>query len=67
MDPTCCWGAFAVVVVDVGCAREPVPLTALLTLVAAELDTGVTPAGLGSGANSCFLTDDGVGMLGWRL
>lgn len=55
------------VVVEVGCAGEPVPLTALPTLVAAALDTGGTPAGLGSGAKSCFLTDDGVGTLGCGL
>lgn len=67
MGPPCCWEALAVVVVEVGCAVEAVPLTALPTLVAAALDTGVTPAGLGSGANSCFLTDEGVGMLGWGL
>lgn len=44
------------------------PRTALLPLVeAAAADTGVTPAGLGSGAKSCFLTEEGVGTLGWGL
>lgn len=44
------------------------PRTALEPLVVvAAADTGVIPAGLGSGAKSCFLTDDGVGMLGWGL
>lgn len=27
----------------------------------------MTPVGLGSGVNSCFLTEDGVGMAGWGL
>lgn len=44
------------------------PRTVLQPPVAvAATDTGVTPAGLGSGAKSCFLTDEGVGMLGWGL
>lgn len=43
------------------------PRTTLLQLEAAETHTGVTPAGLWSGAKSCFLTEEGVGMLGWGL
>lgn len=44
------------------------PRVALLPLVeVAGTDTGVTPVGLGSALKSCFLTDDGVGMLGWGL
>lgn len=44
------------------------PRTALLPPVdVAATDTDVTPTGFGSGANSCFLTEDGVGMLGWEL
>lgn len=34
---------------------------------AAETDAVMTPVGLGSGVNSCFLTEDGVGMAGWGL
>lgn len=65
--PTGCWGALVVVVVELGCAGEPVPLTALLLLDAEALDAGVTPVGLGSGGKSCFLAEDGVGTLGWGL
>lgn len=44
------------------------PRTALPPLVeVATTDTGMTPAGFGSGAKSCFLTEEGVGMLGWGL
>ena len=44
------------------------PLTAFVPLVAvAAADTKVIPAGFGSGAKSCFLTEEGVGMLGWGL
>lgn len=44
------------------------PRTALLLLVeVAAADTGATPEGLGSGAKSCFLTEEGVGTLGWGL
>lgn len=66
--PTGCWGALAAAVAELWCAGEPAPRTALLTLVAAAgMGAGATPAwpGLGSGPNSCFLTDDGVGTLGW--
>lgn len=41
------------------------PRTALLPLAdVAAADTGVMPAGFGSGAKSCFLTEEGVGTLG---
>lgn len=40
------------------------PRTALLPLV--EVAATHT-AGLWSGANSCFLTEEGVGTLGWGL
>lgn len=43
------------------------PRTALLPLEdAAATDAVMTPVGLGS-VNSCFLTEDGVGMAGWGL
>lgn len=67
IGPTGCWEALAVVVVELWCAGDPVPRTALLLLVAVTADTEVILAGLGSGANSCFLTDEGVGMFGWGL
>lgn len=34
---------------------------------AAATDAVMTPVSLGSGVNSCFLTEDGVGMAGWGL
>lgn len=44
------------------------PRTALLPLLeVAATATGATPVGFGSGAKSCFLTEEGVGMLGWGL
>lgn len=43
------------------------PRTALLPLEdAATADAVMTPVGLGS-VNSCFRTEDGVGMAGWGL
>lgn len=56
------------VVVELWCAGEPVPRIALLPLVGvAAADTGVAPEGLGSAVKSCFLTEDGVGLLVWGL
>lgn len=44
------------------------PRTALLPLVeVAETHTGMTPADLWSWIKSCFLTEEGVGTLGWGL
>lgn len=43
------------------------PRTVLLPLEGNETETGVTPAGLESGAKSCFLTEEGVATLCWGL
>lgn len=56
--------------VELWCPGEPVPRTALLPLedaAAAATDAVMTPVGLGSGVNSCFRTEDGVGRAGWGL
>lgn len=70
MGPTGCWGASALVAVELWCAGEPVPRRALVapaSAVAADTETGVAPEGLGSAVKSCLRTDDGVGLLGCGL
>ena len=68
MTPSGGCEALAVVAAAPWCTGEPTLRAALPPLMlAAAAAMGLMPTGLASGAKSCFLTEEGVGPLGWGL